>query len=234
METVNNNKTIPDFVYKSLSKGLVKSVGNIEKELTQGFKFISDIKKGVAVFGSGRFAPDNPHYRQAQALAELLAQDGFTVITGGGPGIMEAANKGALKANGQSVGLNILIPGGQDYNAYVKKGIRLNYFFVRKVVFAAASRCYVFFPGGFGTLDEFFEIVNLIHNRKINRPPLLIAIGRDYWQPLFDWLKTVVYENHRAIEAKDFKIFHLVNSPTEASLIIKKHMAEIDITKNRI
>ena len=225
-----NVKTIPlsNPAYKMLSKGLVKSVENIEKEFSDGFKFISNLNKerGVTIFGSGRFTEDNPHYQKAVELAELLAREKFTVITGGGPGIMEAANKGAFQGNGESVGLNIIIPRGQDYNAYVKKGIQLNYFFTRKVMFAAASLCYVYFPGGFGTLDEFFEMVNLIHNNKINKPPLLIAIGKDYWQPLIDFLEIVVYKKHRAIERKDFQIVHLVNSPKEAFKIIKEHLSK--------
>ena len=205
-----------------LSKGLVKSVENIGAEFDKGFQFASGIRRGVSIFGSGRLPENNIHYQQAKELARLLAKEKFTVITGGGPGIMEAANHGAALAGGDSVGLNIKIPQGQDYNAYVNKGMNFNYFFSRKVMFATASDYYVFFPGGFGTLDEFFEIVNLIHNRKINTPPLLIAVGRDYWQPLFDFLKVVVCKNHKAIGVRDMDMIHLANSPEEAFKIIKK------------
>lgn len=229
MKTSNNNKRGGNSPFlnhrhhcQSLSKGLIKSVESIKKEFTNGFRFVSGISGAVAVFGSGRFEKDNRHYKEAAELANLLAKEGFAIITGGGPGIMEAANKGAYQAGGQSVGLNIIIPNGQDYNVYVKSGMRLNYFFTRKVMFAVAADYYVFFPGGFGTLDEFFEMVNLIHNRKIKNPPLLIAVGRDYWQPLFDFLEKVVYKQHRAIERKDFNIVYLANSPREALEIIKK------------
>ncbi len=208
---------------KNLNKAFQESVKSIASELTEGFRFISDIDKAVAIFGSGRFTKDNPHYQQARRLARLLAKEKFAVFTGGGPGIMEAANWGAMEGGGDSVGLNILIPKGQDYNKYVKKGIRFDYFFIRKIIFAAACRVYVFLPGGFGTLDEFFEIVNIIHNRKIKNPPLVIAIGKDYWQPLFHWLETNVCRKHRAIEYNNLKIFLLVDSVDETVKIVKKY-----------
>jgi len=209
--------------YESASnKGLIKGAEAIEKELADGFEFIARIEKAVSIFGSGRFEPDNPHYKQAELMAQMLAKDGFTVITGGGPGIMEAGNKGANEAGGESVGLNILLPHEQNYNKYVTKGIEFNHFFTRKVVFAAASSYYIYFPGGFGTLDEFFEMVNLVHNRKIHNPPLCIAIGLDYWKPLFEWLKENVYRKHRAIGHEDFELVHLVNSPGDAMEIIRK------------
>ena len=220
---MENKKNKPILYPSNLSRGLERSVENIRNEFRDGFKFVFGIKKAVAVFGSGRSAKDNPHYQRAALLTNLLAKEGFNIVTGGGPGIMEAANKGAAEANGLSIGLNILLPMGQDYNAYVNKGMRFNYFFSRKVMFAAACRYYVFFPGGFGTLDEFFEIINIIHNRKINNPPLLILVGRDYWQGLLEWLKTTVYKKHKAIDFKDFELINLVNSPQEAFEIIKKY-----------
>lgn len=212
------------FENQKISNRLVKSVENIEKEFAEGFQFVSNIKRGVAIFGSGRAPKDSAHYQKAKELSEMLSKEGLAIITGGGPGIMEAGNWGAYEGGGESVGFNILIPDGQLYNKYVKKGMQFNYFFSRKAMFAAASSAYVFFPGGFGTLDEFFEMVNLVHNRKINNPPLLIAVGKDYWQPLFDWLKETVYRKYRAIDSKDFDLVHVVNSPKEAFEIISKKL----------
>jgi len=218
---------ISDSECTSLSKGLIKSVESIEKEFIEGFQFVSGLKKGVAIFGSARAPKDSPHYKKAKELAKMLAEEKFTIITGGGSGIMEAANHGAYEEGGESLGFNIIIPQGQQYNEYVKKGMQFDYFFSRKVMFTAASNYYVFFPGGFGTLDEFFEMVNLVHNRKINKPPLLIVVGKDYWQPLFDWLKETVYRNYRAIDAKDFDLVHIVSSAKEAFEIIKKDSIKV-------
>lgn len=215
-----------DLFYPSiLSKGFEKSIERIHNEFVDGFSFISGMKKAVAIFGSGRFPENNPHYQEARKLADLLAKEAFATVTGGGPGIMEAANQGASEAGGQSIGLNIEIPQGQEYNKYVKQGIKFNHFFVRKVMFAAACSCYVFFPGGFGTLDEFFEIVNIIHNKKIHKKPLLIMVGKDYWQPLLNWLKTEVYGKHKAIDQADFDILNLADSAEETFEMIKNHAA---------
>ena len=168
------------------------------------------------------FSSQNPYYLEARKLGGLLAQAGYTVITGGGPGIMEAANRGAFEAGGESVGLNIQLPKKQRTNPYVKNSIGFHYFFVRKVMLSFASQVYVFFPGGFGTLDEFFEMITLSQTKKLDRPILIIAVGIEFWQPLFDWLKFEVYQKQKAIYKKDLRIFHLVKSSEEAFKIIKK------------
>ncbi len=196
-------------------------VFRIMAEFVDGFHFIANFKKTVAVFGSARLSPQNKYYQEASKLGQLLAKAGYTMITGGGPGIMEAANKGAFKAGGKSVGLNIQLPSGQRMNPYVKSPMGFNYFFIRKVILSFASQAYIFFPGGFGTLDEFFEMVVLVQTKKITKPIPIIVVGKEYWQPLLNWLKLEVHEKHKTIGKKDLEIFQLVDSAKEAFEIIK-------------
>jgi len=196
-------------------------VFKIIAEFIDGFHFLADLKKTITIFGSTSFKPKNIYYEEARKLGQLLAKSGFTVISGGGPGIMEAANRGAFEAGGESVGINIQLPEGQRMNKYVTKPIGFNYFFTRKVMLSYSSRAYVFFPGGFGTLDEFFEMVTLVQTRKLARPIPVIAVGKKYWKSLFDWLETEVYLKQKAINKKDLEIFQLVDSAQEAHQIIK-------------
>lgn len=156
----------------------------IMAEFVDGFQFIADFKKAVDIFGSTRALPKSHYYQEARKLANLLAKEKYTVITGGGPDIMEAANLGAYEAGGESVGINIQLPEGQRMNNYVKSSIGFHYFFTRKVMFSFACQIYVFFPGGFGTLDEFFEMITLIQTKKLPKPVLVVAVGKEYW-PLY-------------------------------------------------
>ncbi len=194
----------------------------IMAEFVEGFQFIADFKKSVAIFGSTRFSPKNPYYQEARKLAQLLAKAGYAVMTGGGPGIMEAANRGAFEVGGESVGINIQLPEGQSMNEYVKSPIGFHYFFTRKVMLSSACCGYVFFPGGFGTLDEFFEMVTLIQTRKLPQQVSVVAVGKEYWQPLFHWIENEVFKKQKAVRRKDLQIFHLVDSAEEAFAIIKK------------
>jgi len=189
-------------------------------EFIDGFQFIGKFEKTVTFFGSARTASDDTHYQSAEALGGLLAQAGYTVITGGGPGIMEAANKGASDAGGQSVGLNIQLPTEQRTNAYVKDSIAFNYFFTRKVIMNISAWAYVFFPGGYGTLNEFFELIELEQNGKVEREVPIILIGKDFWLPLVAWLRQNVLAKH-AIAADDLELWTIVDSPEEALEIIK-------------
>ena len=191
-------------------------------EFVEGFEFITDFKRSVGIFGSTDFKEDNPYYQEARKLANMLSKEKFTVITGGGPGIMEAANRGAYEAGGESVGLNIELPEGQKTNEYVKKPMGFHYFFTRKVMFSFACNVYVFFPGGFGTLDEFFEMVTLIQTKKLPQPILVVAVSKDYWQPLFNWLDQGVCQKQKAIDKQDLSIFKLVDSAPEAFKVIKE------------
>lgn len=193
----------------------------IMAEFVDGFTFLSGLKKTVTFFGSARFELDSHHCSEAKQLAGMLARAGFTIITGGGGGIMQAGNQGASEAGGGSVGLNIEIKDKQRTNPYVKKSIAFYHFFVRKVMLDYSAQAYVFFPGGFGTLDEFFELITLIQTKKISSDIPVVLVGRDYWGSLTKWIHDEVYERHQTIKEKDLDIWHLVGSVEEAFEIIQ-------------
>lgn len=193
----------------------------IMAEFIDGFQFLVDLKKEVSFFGSARFTETNPHYQEALELSRRLGKAGFTIVTGGGSGIMEAANRGATETGAESVGLNIQLPKEQRINKYVKHGIGFHYFFTRKVMLSASAQAYVFFPGGFGTLDEFFELVTLVQTKKMERIPIVL-VGKDYWGSLLQWMKDQIHEQHHAITEEDMNIFTVVHSIDEAYQIILK------------
>lgn len=188
-------------------------------EFVEGFQFLSESSHEVTFFGSSRFKKGSRWYREAEGLAKKLAQCGFTIITGGGPGIMEAGNKGAKEGGGLSIGLNIQLPMEQRTNRYVTKGRGFHYFFTRKVMLAASAQAYVFFPGGFGTLDEFFEIITLIQTGKMQSIPV-VCVGKEYWSGLVSWLEEVEVRRYKTINAEDLKLFHVVDSVEEAFKIV--------------
>lgn len=192
----------------------------IMSEFVDGWQFLADFDKTVTIFGSSRFIAKSKWCDEAEKLGRLLAQNGFTVITGGGPGIMESANKGAAEAGGTSVGLNIELPHEQRQNPYVQKGMGFSYFFVRKVMLSYAARAYVFFPGGFGTLDELFEMLTLVQEHKITPVPVVL-VGKEYWKPLAEWLEKIVYAAYQAVDKKDLDIFNVVDTAEEAWEIVK-------------
>jgi len=192
----------------------------IMAEFVEGIEALSKLKKAVSIFGSARTHPDDPYYKKAEHLARKLVENGFSVITGGGPGIMEAANKGAAEAGGQSVGLNIRLPYEQKPNPYANIVIEYKYFFVRKVMFVKYAVAYVILPGGFGTMDELFEALTLIQTRRI-KPFPVIMIGTEYWKGLIDWLRGTMLQNNM-IDACDLEFIHIVDDPDEAVRHIKK------------
>lgn len=195
----------------------------IMSEFVDGFQFLSQLKKEVTFFGSARYNPQHEYYKTAHELASRLSKAGFTIITGGGPGIMEAGNKGAVDGEGgESIGLNIQLPTEQRVNKYVKKGMGFHYFFTRKVMLSASAQAYVFFPGGFGTLDEFFEIITLLQTEKITERIPVILMGKSFWEPLLQWIEKEMYERNNAIEKDDMNIYKLVNTLDEAFNIITK------------
>lgn len=191
----------------------------IMAEFIDGFQLISRTSREVTIFGSARLPSSNRWYQEAQKLGSLLGEAGFTVVTGGGPGIMEAANKGAFETGAQSIGLNIKLPQEQNLNPYVTQSQSFHYFFSRKVMLAAAAQAYVYFPGGFGTLDEMFEILTLIQTRKSERLPVVL-VGREFWGPLIAWIESTVYGTFDAIHRDDIKLLTLVDSAEEAYEIV--------------
>jgi uncharacterized protein (TIGR00730 family) len=191
-------------------------------EFVEGFEVLPRVYPGVTIFGSARTKPDDPDYQKAEKLAELLVRAGFSVITGGGPGIMEAANKGASNAGGYSVGLNIRLPMEQEPNPYANIKLEFRYFFVRKVMLAKYSVAFVFFPGGFGTMDEMFEILTLVQTRKI-RPVPIVLVDKQFWKPLVSWFtKTLIPEDK--ISTQDLEIFKILDEPEEIVNHIKEKL----------
>lgn len=197
-------------------------VFKVMAEFIEGWEFIADFRKSVTIFGSTRIKEEDYWYGEARKLGEMLAGAGFAVATGGGPGIMEAANRGAADKNGDSVGLNIQLPYEQQrINPYVNKGKGFYYFFTRKLMLSFSAEAYVYFPGGFGTLDEFFEIITLIQTKKISSKIPLVLVGKDFWQPLCDWINKVMREKYNAIDSQDIQIYQLVDSAEAAFELIK-------------
>ena len=195
------------------SSELLRTV-RIAWEFMRGFRKLHWVGPCVTVFGSARFPSTHEYYAQGRELGAELAKAGFTVMTGGGPGLMEAANRGAFEIGGRSVGCNIQLPEEQAPNAYLHEFVEFHYFFVRKVMLAKYSYAYVGLPGGFGTLDEMFEVATLIQTGKIRNFPMVL-FGRDYWQPLIDFLRERPLA-YGTIEPVDLERFHLTDSPAEA------------------
>lgn len=187
----------------------------IMAEFVDGFETMSQVGQAVAVFGSARTHASEPHYKAAEKLAAKLVEKGLAVITGGGPGIMEAANKGAFEAGGTSVGLNITLPHEQEGNAYQTIGLEFHYFFARKVMFVKYSLGLVCFPGGFGTLDEFFETMTLIQTEKSPRYPVVLYDSR-FWTPLVDFMRSTLLTEYRTISPQDLDIFFMTDDIDEA------------------
>jgi uncharacterized protein (TIGR00730 family) len=195
----------------------------IMAEFVEGFDLLKKYGLAVTFFGSARTAPDTHTYTQVYELAQRLSKAGFAVISGGSMGVMQAANKGAFEAGGPSVGLNINLPTEQHYNPYITERYGFDHFFVRKVMLVYASEVYVCFPGGFGTLDEFFEILTLVQTGKVRKVPIVL-FGKDYWQPLLDFIQKTVYEDRKAIDEKDMELYKLVDSVDEAFEYITAHV----------
>lgn len=208
--------TIEDF-----AKGLKhKRTSRIAAEFENGLDFIRKYDKSVTIYGSARFKQDNVHYKDARALAARFAKEGYAVLTGGGPGIMEAANRGAKEAGGDSLGLNIELPFEQNINPYVTDSMSFYYFFSRKTTMSFAAESYIYYPGGFGTLDELFEILTLVQTRKIRKIPIFL-VGTDFWAPMQDFIESVIFRDHGAIDKKDMDLYVITD---DHDLIIKTVM----------
>lgn len=185
----------------------------IMAEFVQGFESLAKIGPCISIFGSARTQPGHKYYELAVEVARRLAEHGFGIITGGGPGIMEAANKGATMASGKSVGLNIALPFEQFSNAFVDRGTSINfdYFFVRKVMFTKYAQGFIMMPGGWGTMDEFFEVATLIQTRKFTQTPM-ICVGSDYWNGLFDWMRKTMLEQESNISPGDLEMIKVFDT----------------------
>lgn len=193
----------------------------IMAEFVDGFQFLADFKKTVTIFGGAKFTSDNHWCKEARKFARMLVKAEFSVVTGGGPGIMEAANRGAAEGRGDSIGLNIQLPYEQRVNPYVKKSVGFHYFFTRKVMLAFSAHAYVFFPGGYGTLDEVFELLTLIQTKKVEAIPLIL-VGRDFWGYMDRWLRNELLKEHGTIDPQDLEIYKIVDTAEEAYALIKK------------
>jgi uncharacterized protein (TIGR00730 family) len=200
----------------------------IQGEFTRGFDQLSELGPCISIFGSARTKKDNKYYNNAKELAELCVKNGFGVITGGGPGIMEAANKGAYKSKEGSVGLSIQLPFEAKENDYIDKLVDCRYFFTRKVFFLKYAQAFVGYPGGFGTLDELFETLTLIQCGHMRKVPVVL-VGVSYWRPLMYWLRDTMYEKEGNISEEDFDLFTIVDTPEEAMVYILDNIPQDDI-----
>lgn len=223
-----SNKNWPD-IKSSDSWNIFK----IMAEFVEGYNTLAKIGPCVSIFGSARTQPDNPYYNMGVEIAQKISEAGLGVITGGGPGIMEAANLGASKSDSPSVGLNINLPFEQSHNPYIDqdKLINFDFFFVRKVMFMKYAQGFVVLPGGFGTLDELFEALTLVQTHKTAQFPI-IMVGKKYWQGLIDWIKTVMLEQEGNISPEDLDLFHLVDTADEAVEIVFEFYSKYSMSVN--
>ncbi len=195
---------------------------HIMAEFVEGFETLPEVYPAVTIFGSSRSKPQSKIYQTTVTTAKLLAESGFNVISGGGPGIMEAANKGAVEGGAKSVGLHIQLPNEQEANKYADIRLKYNYFFIRKVMFVKYAVAYIIMPGGFGTLDELFEAMTLIQTKRIKYFPIIL-MNSEYWKGLLDWIKNTMIKE-KTISESDFDILNVVDTPEEAVGIIKRRV----------
>ena len=207
-------------------------VFRIMAEFVEGFDELSKLGPAVSIFGSARTAPDDPYYKLAERTASLLVKAGMSVITGGGPGIMEAANKGAIEAGGQSVGLNIELPHEQDPNPYQSLSLSFRYFFARKTMFTKYSRAFIILPGGFGTMDEFFESLTLMQTMKTPQFPVIL-MGSDFWAGLLDWVKNSMLREGN-ISPNDLELYTITDDPNVVVELIQQFNGRCWIEPNGV
>lgn len=234
----NEEKIRKAFVQKDWSDNEIKAsnswaIFKIMAEFVDGFEKMARIGPCVSVFGSARTKPNNPYYKLAEEVSFKLTREGYGVISGGGPGIMEAANKGAKAGGGKSVGLNINLPFEQTHNPFIDsdKLITFDYFFVRKTIFLKYSQGFIVLPGGFGTMDEMFEALTLSQTTKIAHFPVIL-VGKKYWEGLLKWMRETMLEEEHNINAEDFDLFHVVETADEAVAIINEFYSKYLLKPN--
>lgn len=208
--------------FRELRSSANHRLSTIQTEFKKMFNFLNDHRRSVSFFGSSRTIESDKYYIQARKLSQRIVRElKYAVVTGGGPGIMEAANRGAYEAGGQSIGMNIVLPEGQKSNPYTTAHMTFYYFFVRKVALTFSAEAYLFFPGGYGTLDEFFELINLLQSKKIQHVPLIL-VGSDYWKDLDLFIKTQLLARHKTISPQDASLYTITDSEDEIIDIIRK------------
>lgn len=208
-------------------KTVDEHIADISNEFRAGLEFIKKYPKSVTFFGSSRLTPDSTHYVEAENLAKKISNElSYSIVTGGGAGIMEAASRGANEVGGKSVGINIILPNKQPTNKYVMDSIDLHYFFVRKTILTFAAEAYIFFPGGYGTMDELFEILTLVQTKKIEPVPIIL-FGKDFWGPLEKLMTDNMLNHHHTIREEDLKLYTITDNPDEVINIIKNAPVEI-------
>jgi hypothetical protein len=205
----------------------------IISEFADGFDRMENFGPCISIFGSARTKEENPYYQLTVTIAEKLVKEGYGIITGGGPGIMEAGNKGAWNKKGKSVGLHIVLPHEEGANKYVdhNKIFMFRYFFARKVMFIKYAQAFVYMPGGFGTLDELFEVLTLVQTGKIERVPIVL-VGKAYWSGLIDWIKSTMLAKEHNINPNDLNLFHITDNPDDVVKVIKQHYKKAALKPN--
>lgn len=211
-----------EVVIKELEQETSERLSRIDNEFADGLELINKYNDTITVFGSARFDEFHPHYQKAREVGGLLAQEGYAIVTGGGGGIMEAANRGAFEAHCQSIGLNIELPFEQGLNPYTTDSMSFRYFFTRKVMLAFSARAYIYFPGGYGTLDELFEIITLIQTRKMEIAPIIL-VGNEFWGRLDEFIKSSLLEGEHTITPGDENLYTITEDVDLMKSIINKH-----------
>jgi uncharacterized protein (TIGR00730 family) len=214
-------KTTAPLSKSEMHRIATERVAEIAREFNEGFEILEDYPKSVTFFGSTRSSETDPYYQSARTLSNRLVKElGYTIVSGGGPGIMEAADRGAYDAGGDSIGLLIKLPNGQPTNPYIKKSVSFHYFFARKVSLAFGAEVFIFYPGGFGTFDEFFEIITLIQTQKILKVPV-ICVGSEYWNKIKDYMRKEMFERGM-IDKGDMEIFTIMDDHDQIIELVKK------------
>ncbi|MEN9622150.1 MAG: hypothetical protein RLZZ67_584 [Candidatus Parcubacteria bacterium] len=220
-EPRENRFTSQELSIKEIKEGSRKRLATINSEFRHAFKFLKNYPRSVTFFGSARFSETHPSYIRARELSrKIVEQTGYAVVTGGAGGIMEAANRGAYEAGGKSIGMNIVLPHEQKMNEFLTASVRFYYFFIRKVALSFSAEVYIYFPGGYGTMDEFFEVITLIQARKIPKVPV-ICVGRDFWKNI-DTLSSALRDDFKTISTGDEKVYQIVDTDEEILEIVKK------------